>query len=518
MAPPDLVVDRARGLALTPVSRETEARLDRFVALLLQWQQHTNLIAPSTEPIIWTRHIANSLQLLDLAPNAKIWVDLGSGAGFPGLIIACALADRPGVQVHLVESIGKKAVFLREAARVCDAPATVHAERIADFVKHAPSHIDIVTARALAPLNKLLREASPLLKKGTTGLFPKGQDVAAELTEAAKCWKIQMTLVPSSNRSQGQNRGRAGLIDTASDCNISTYSCHPLFGCAAMTDAPEQSRVVPFTVPERGTAKPPRVLAVANQKGGVGKTTTAINLGTALAAIGEDVLIVDLDPQGNASTGLGIDRRNRRYSTYDVLTGEASLRDAIVATAVPRLHLAPSTLDLSGLELEIGQARDRAFRLRSALNPLNTIGATKFTYVLVDCPPSLNLLTVNAMAAANAILVPLQCEFFALEGLSQLLKTVESVREQLNPDLTIHGIVLTMFDARNNLSGQVVADVREFMGAKVYDTVIPRNVRVSEAPSYGKPVLVYDLKCSGSEAYLRLATEIIQREKKLCAG
>ncbi len=287
-----------------------------------------------------------------------------------------------------------------------------------------------------------------------------------------------------------------------------------------MTDAPEQPRVVPFTPLERTaqTTRPPRVLAVANQKGGVGKTTTAINLGTALAAIGEDVLIVDLDPQGNASTGLGIDRRNRRYSTYDVLTGEAALRDAIVATAVPRLHLAPSTLDLSGLELEIGQARDRAFRLRSALNPLNIIGGTKYTYVLVDCPPSLNLLTVNAMAAANAILVPLQCEFFALEGLSQLLKTVESVREQLNPDLTIHGIVLTMFDARNNLSGQVVADVRQFMGAKVYDTVIPRNVRVSEAPSYGKPVLVYDLKCSGSEAYLRLATEIIQREKKLCAG
>jgi chromosome partitioning protein len=285
-----------------------------------------------------------------------------------------------------------------------------------------------------------------------------------------------------------------------------------------MTDVPEESRVVPFTVPERAATRPPRVLAVANQKGGVGKTTTAINLGTALAAIGEDVLIVDLDPQGNASTGLGIDRRNRRYSTYDVLTGEASLRDAIVATAVPRLHLAPSTLDLSGLELEIGQARDRAYRLRSALNPLNALGGTKFTYVLVDCPPSLNLLTVNAMAAANAILVPLQCEFFALEGLSQLLKTVESVRETLNPDLTIHGIVLTMFDARNNLSGQVVADVREFMGPKVYDTIIPRNVRVSEAPSYGKPVLVYDLKCSGSEAYLRLATEIIQREKKLLAG
>jgi len=280
----------------------------------------------------------------------------------------------------------------------------------------------------------------------------------------------------------------------------------------------------PSSAPDRELpiqpARAQRVLAVANQKGGVGKTTTAINLGTALAAIGEQVLVVDLDPQGNASTGLGIDRRSRRYSTYDVLIGEATLRDAIVATAVPRLHLAPSTLDLSGLELEIGQARDRAFRLRSALAPLNTAmpGATSFSYVLVDCPPSLNLLTVNAMAAAHAILVPLQCEFFALEGLSQLLKTVEQVREQLNPGLTIHGIVLTMYDSRNNLAGQVVADVREFMGRKVYDTVIPRNVRVSEAPSYGKPVLVYDLKCSGSEAYLRLATEIIQREKELCVG
>jgi chromosome partitioning protein len=263
------------------------------------------------------------------------------------------------------------------------------------------------------------------------------------------------------------------------------------------------------------------VLAIANQKGGVGKTTTAINLGTALAAIGERVLIIDLDPQGNASTGLGIDRRNRRVSTYDVLIGESPLRQAVVATAVPRLSIAPSTMDLSGLELELGQSRDRAFRLRSAIAPLNAgkfAGAGDFSYVLVDCPPSLNLLTVNAMAAANAILVPLQCEFFALEGLSQLLQTVEQVKTTLNPELSILGIVLTMFDARNNLSNQVVADVREFMGRKVYDTIIPRNVRVSEAPSYGKPVLVYDLKCVGSEAYLRLATEIILREKELRAA
>jgi chromosome partitioning protein len=290
-----------------------------------------------------------------------------------------------------------------------------------------------------------------------------------------------------------------------------------------MTDIPESpppdsppTEVIALS-PAAAPAKP-RVLSIANQKGGVGKTTTAINLGTALAAIGEKVLIVDLDPQGNASTGLGIDRRSRRCSTYDVLIGAAPMREAILATAVPRLHIAASTLDLSGLELEIGHARDRAFRLRNALAVINTGGANDYTYVLVDCPPSLNLLTVNAMAAANAILVPLQCEFFALEGLSQLIKTVEQVKETLNPELTIHGIVMTMHDARNNLSNQVVADVREFMGRKVYDTMIPRNVRVSEAPSYGKPVLVYDLKCVGSEAYLRLATEVIQREKELRAG
>src|ERR1700731_914562 len=247
----------------------------------------------------------------------------------------------------------------------------------------------------------------------------------------------------------------------------------------------------------------PRILALANQKGGVGKTTTAINLGTALAAIGERVLIVDLDPQGNASTGLGIDRRSRNCSTYDVLIGEAPLRDAVVPTAVPRLHIATSTMDLSGLELELGSTRDRAFRLRDAIAALNTNATqdTDYPYVLIDCPPSLNLLTVNAMAASDAILVPLQCEFFALEGLSQLLQTVEQVRSTLNP----------------NLSNQVVADVRQFMGSKVYNTMIPRNVRISEAPSYGKPVLVYDLKCAGSDAYLKLATEVIQRERELLA-
>jgi chromosome partitioning protein len=263
----------------------------------------------------------------------------------------------------------------------------------------------------------------------------------------------------------------------------------------------------------------PRILVLANQKGGVGKTTTAINLGTALAAIGEKVLILDLDPQGNASTGLGIDRKSRRISTYHVLAGASSLMEAITETAVPNLFVAPSTLDLLGVELEIANERNRSHRLRSAIQALMTQQVTEpFTYILIDCPPSLNLLTINALTAADAVLVPLQCEFFALEGLSQLLKTVEQVRTALNPELTIHGIVLTMFDPRNNLSGQVVADVRQFMGSKVYETMIPRNVRVSEAPSHGKPVLLYDLKCAGSQAYLRLASEVIQRERALRAA
>ena len=267
-------------------------------------------------------------------------------------------------------------------------------------------------------------------------------------------------------------------------------------------------------------AKSPRVLALANQKGGVGKTTTAINLGTALAAVGETVLLIDADPQGNASTGLGIDRRSRKRSTYDVLVGDSVLDDVLIETAVPRLWVAPSTLDLLGVELEIAARSDRAYRLRKALETHGdtvTADRPRFTYVLVDCPPSLNLLTINAMCASHSVLVPLQCEFFALEGLSQLLSTVEQVKGTLNPELSIHGIVLTMYDARNNLSGQVVADVREHMGDTVYETVIPRNVRISEAPSHGKPALLYDLKSTGSQAYLRLASEIIQRERRFKA-
>ena len=263
--------------------------------------------------------------------------------------------------------------------------------------------------------------------------------------------------------------------------------------------------------------KKSRVITIANQKGGVGKTTTAINLATALAATGQTALIVDLDPQGNASTGLGIGRNDRKVSTYDLLTGSASLADTIQETAVPGLHVAPSTLDLLGVEMEISELPDRAFKLRKAIEAYDG-SRGEMNYILIDCPPSLNLLTINAMAAAGSVLVPLQCEFFALEGLSQLLQTVDQVRDTINPDIFIHGVVLTMYDKRNNLANQVVEDVRKFMGDKVYETIIPRNVRVSEAPSHGKPVLLYDLDCPGSQAYLQLAMEIIKRERQLKAA
>lgn len=253
-----------------------------------------------------------------------------------------------------------------------------------------------------------------------------------------------------------------------------------------------------------------RVLAVVNQKGGVGKTTTAINLGTGLAAVGLRVLLIDLDPQGNASTGLGLSQASRATTSYDVLMGDASLPEAITHSDVPNLDIIPANVDLSGAELELIDMDNRAERLRRQVHDVRD----RYDYIFIDCPPALNLLTVNALVAADSVLVPLQCEFFALEGLSLLLNTIERIRASYNPDLEIHGVVLTMFDRRNNLSGQVASDVREFLGEKVYDTVIPRNVRVSEAPSHGKPALVYDFRCPGSTAYMDLAREVLHRERK----
>jgi chromosome partitioning protein len=263
-----------------------------------------------------------------------------------------------------------------------------------------------------------------------------------------------------------------------------------------------------------------RVIAVANQKGGVGKTTTAINLGTALAVVGEQVLIVDLDPQGNASTGLGIPPEARPITTFDVLTGRANLAQAAMETVVPRLSVVPANSDLVGVDAELSGDPQRPYRLRDACAKLAADAAGRhgempFSYVLIDCPPSLSLLTLNAMTAAHAVLVPVQCEFFALEGISQLAETIDQIRASLNPRLEIQGVVLTMHDARTAFSREVADNVRAFFGDKVYATMIPRNIRVAEAPSYGKPILLYDYDCPGSQAYIRLATEVMERERSV---
>ncbi len=263
----------------------------------------------------------------------------------------------------------------------------------------------------------------------------------------------------------------------------------------------------PARVPQIATAKLPYVIAIANQKGGVGKTTTAINLATALAAVGRRTLLIDLDPQGNASTGLGVSREQKARGTYDVLLSGLALAEGSYDTPIANLQVTPTSVDLSGAELELVEVEQREFRLRDAIHQADA----QWDVVMIDCPPSLTLLTVNALVAADAVLVPLQCEFFALEGISHLTRTIERVKRALNPKLEIIGIVLTMYDKRNRLTDQVADDVRGHFGQVVFETVIPRNVRVSEAPSHGLPVIIYDHACAGSQAYVSLAAELIGR-------
>lgn len=257
----------------------------------------------------------------------------------------------------------------------------------------------------------------------------------------------------------------------------------------------------------------PRIIAIANRKGGVGKTTTTVNIATAMAATGKKVLVVDLDPQGNASTSMGINKRGRMASSYEVLLGDKSISEAVVWTEVPNFSIIPSSPDLAGAEVELVDIDNREYSLKNALLK----GAVNYDYVLIDCPPSLSLVTINALVAANAVIVPLQCEFLALEGITDLIRNINQIKKRFNPTLELQGVVLTMYDRRNNLSQMVEDDVRNYFGKKVYQTVIPRNVRISEAPSHGKPVLLYDFKCPGSQAYISLTGEVLKREKELIA-
>ena len=257
----------------------------------------------------------------------------------------------------------------------------------------------------------------------------------------------------------------------------------------------------------------PRILAIANRKGGVGKTTTAVNIATAMAAAGKKVLVLDLDPQGNASTSMGVDKKGATISSYDVLLGAKKLTEAVVWTDVPRFSIVPSSPDLAAAEIELVNLPSREFALKKALEK----DGINYDYIIIDCPPSLSLITVNALVAANAVIVPLQCEFLALEGVADLIKNINVIKKNFNPNLTLQGVVLTMYDKRNNLTQMVEDDVRNFFGKKVYDTVIPRNVKISEAPSHGKPVLLYDFKCSGSQAYIGLTKEVLKRERELIA-
>lgn len=254
-----------------------------------------------------------------------------------------------------------------------------------------------------------------------------------------------------------------------------------------------------------------RVIAIVNQKGGVGKTTTAVNLATAMAAVGKRILLIDLDPQGNASTGFGIEQESRSATSYDLLAGTTTVTRAQIATKVPNLWVIPTTMDLAGAELELVTELQREYKLKHALH--NALSA--FDFVFIDCPPSLGLLTLNALVAADSVMIPLQCEFYALEGMSHLMNTIELVKKHINPALNIQGVVLTMYDKRNKLTEQIESDVRGFMGESVYETTIPRNVRISEAPSHGKPALLYDLNCTGSRAYVKLASEVMKRENTM---
>ena len=456
------------------VSRETIISLKKYEDLLIKANKNLNLIGNSTINQIWTRHFLDSAQVIDFVDkNDKSLIDLGSGAGFPGLVIAIALKDRKiPIKIKLIDKSSKKIKFLKEIIKKLHLNVEVlHQNVLEGSIKLEG---DVLVARAFKPLKivlKLIHNKAENWKKFFIFLGKTGKN---ELEQVSKSWDIQY---------------KQRVSVTSND-----------------------SIVIEINKLKKNKLKNTQIITVINQKGGVGKTTTVINLATALSFQNKKVLVIDLDPQGNATTGFGIPADDNKNTVYDVLNGNCNFDESIKDTKIDNLKIVSSNVDLSGLEVETAGENRKAFLLKDKIEKFYNSEKNDFSYVFIDCPPSLSLLTVMALVVAKSLIVPLQAEFFALEGLSQLIKTIDRIKFKLNPTLVIRGVLLTMFDKRNKLSAEVDYEARKFFKSKVYQTVIPRNVRLSEAPSHGTPVLIYDKTCSGSKSYLSFTEEFLKQE------
>ena len=429
---------------------------EQYIDILSKYNEHTNLVGKSTLLDPWNSHILDSLQVVNMIQNKDFSIlDMGTGAGLPGVILnICGYKN-----VTLIDSNGKKIKFLKFIKNKMNLNFNIILGRIEllDSLGY-----DVITSRALANLDKLFSYSQKFIKNNTLLIFLKGKTVNEELNLARKNWLFDL----KQKKSLSDERGNLLII--------------------------------------KNLKKMSKIISIANQKGGVGKTTTAINLSTAMAAINKKILLIDADPQGNASTGLGISKEERAPSLYDLITNKKFDIEAIKKTIIPNLDIITSSHDLAASEIELAEQDDRENILKKILMDIEG-----YDFIFIDCPPALGLLTINSLVASNSVIVPLQCEFFALEGLSALTNTIEVIKSGLNSQINLEGIVLTMHDKRNSLSSLVEEDVRSHFKDKVYNTVIPRNVRISEAPSHGKPVLIYDTLCIGSKAYIGLAKEVI---------
>ncbi len=457
----------------TRVSRETITSLKKYESLLLKANKKLNLIGNSTIEQLWIRHFLDSSQVIDyIDKNEKSLIDIGSGAGFPGLVLSIISRDRKiALKTKLIEKSSKKVNFLNDVINKLHLNVDVVHKNIMEEPNYFSG--DVIVVRAFKSLKVTLQLIHNKARNWKKIFIFLGKTGKHELLQASKIWDIEY-------------KQRASV--TSND-----------------------SSVIEINKLKKNKLKNSQIISVINQKGGVGKTTTVINLATAISFLNKKVLVIDLDPQGNATTGFGLTSVGEK-TVYDVLNGNCNFADAIKDTKIDNLKIVPSNVDLSGLEVETANENRRAFLLKDKIENFVNSEKNNFSYIFIDCPPSLSLLTVMALVVAKSLIVPLQAEFFALEGLSQLVKTIDRIKIKLNPEIDIRGVLLTMFDKRNKLSSEVDAEARKFFKNKVYQTVIPRNVRLSEAPSHGIPVLIYDKSCSGSRSYLNFADEFLRQE------